>query len=935
MLKLTGMVVCAMMLSAVFSPSAPAATYYVDFADGDNTADGRSPETAWQHSPGDRNATDNPAEVGLEPGDTVLFKGGVVYHGSISIDVSGGPDNPITFDGNTGGTFGEGRAILDGGRVIEDWKRCESPDDAGGNPLWEDIFYADVDVDISSNFDHGQFVAHRDAPRDRQAPWQRLPLIDGEERLLPISQDPKPSDPFYPDLPGDFLESQHELEVSDESSILTDEENLDAEDEDYYDGKFIGVHGGNNHVYFALVEGFDPDEHRLYLPHFQPSTYRQTRYAFYNNVRLIDTPGEWSIKPLGDGRSRIHLLPERLEDGEPANVGFPVYGTGISVNNGASHLRIGGFLIQRFSGGAGGVVVRRNRPRARDIIIADCEVRFLSGNAGIGLHHSDDVHVENSYIHHCPGWTVGIYVNRVNDYSVRGNRLEKNSGSGIRHYEAKRGLVADNVILDHTGMHATAINLYAGCEDVVLARNVVRRSSSALTTGDVRRIHIINNIFTSGVGIWPHRYNEDIYFLNNYIVPSINISHRNARRLVFKNNILGRFDGYPPHESFTFSHNLYLESRRGLAEGEFIVGDEDEVVRDAEADDFRPVVAGPTLDMGTDVSDLYPREQFPDFDFGVDIAGNPRTYGETIDIGPYERAYERGELDDRAPIATGADAEPEDPIADYEPVPDGEHIIVRGIDFTDEGGGSVHVVDPEDQARYNHVRFWNEEGHWLAYRMEVPQDGEYQLRLRYAADFEAPRRIEVNDEVIVDEITLADTGGWGTFSTVDIDTPLPLEAGGNTIRLISLGGHGCNLDMVELLRDGEELAAVSAGDFDEEGGGEVQVVPAPHHGLFSHWNDRGHWLEWTVDDAEEGLYKVVLRYATLATSPRDLQVNGEVAEGLERFTLDRTGGWRETAEAALPAPIALQDGRNTLRMTSLSGAGLNIDEIRLLPVQQR
>ena len=58
-------------------------------------------------------------------------------------------------------------------------------------------------------------------------------------------------------------------------------------------------------------------------------------------------------------------------------------------------------------------------------------VRFMSGSSGISLSHCDDVVVENCQVHHCPGWTVGIYVNRVTGYVLRGNRVDYNSGSGI------------------------------------------------------------------------------------------------------------------------------------------------------------------------------------------------------------------------------------------------------------------------------------------------------------------------------------------------------------------------------------------------------------------------------------------------------------------------------------------------------------------------
>ena len=928
-------------LAAVFLVGGMAAawganTYYVDYAGGDDGHDGLDPDRAFQHAPVDPQATGQAAEVDLEPGDVLRFRGGVAYRGSLVLTVSGEEGNPIVLDGNTAGDFGEGRAILDGGQVIEGWQPAASAAEVGGNPNWERIFYADIEVDISSQMGHGQFVNHRTPPRNREAPWQRVLLFDGEDGLLPISQSPKPSDRFFPDHTPDFYVSPHELDVrpDEKKSLLTDEERLTAEAADAYTGRFIGVHGGNNHVYFAVVRGYDPETHTLTLPHFKPDTYGVTRYAFYNAVDLIDQPGEWAIRPIGNGRSRVYFWPERLVDGRPDNIAFPVFGGAVKIQSAASHLKVQNFLIQRYAGS--GIGIARTKARSQDIAIADCEIRFLSGGGGVMLNHCDDIHIRNAYIHHNPGWTVGIYINRVNDFEVRDNRLVKNAGSGIRHYEAKRGILADNVVLDHTGMHAGGMNLYAFSEDLLLARNVVHDSNIALTMGNVRRIHLVNNILTANgtaIGIWPHRYNEDIHFLNNYIYPGINITHKNAKRLVFKNNVIGRLDGFPPNKTFTMSHNLYLQPKQSLTEGEFIVEDVDRIARDAPSDDFRPVPASPTIDMGTDVRDDYPRDVFPTFDFDVDFAGNPRLHGEAIDIGPYEREYEPGELDKRGAIATGADAEPAKPIDNYSAVPGAEPVIVHALDYTDEGEGSVRKVPSHDQARFNHVRFWNAKGHWLAYRVEVPEAGEYRLRLRYAADFDAPRKIEVNGEAVVEETTLAKTGGWGTFRSVEIDTPLPLEAGTNTLRLVSLGGRGCNLDMLELMRGDESVVSVSAGDFDKQGGGEVDVVPAPHHGLFSHWNAADHWLEWTVDVEDAGLYKIVVRYATLATSPRSVHVNGEPVEGLESFILERTPGWRHCAEAALPAPVKLAAGRNVIRITSLGGAGLNLDELRFIPVE--
>ncbi|MEX1118973.1 MAG: right-handed parallel beta-helix repeat-containing protein, partial [Terrimicrobiaceae bacterium] len=147
---------------------------------------------------------------------------------------------------------------------------------------------------------------------------------------------------------------------------------------------------------------------------------------------------------------------------------FPLW---FALFDAPSHLRVQGLLIQRFAGGAGGISVTRNEPGSNHITISNNEIRFVSGHAGAGLNFCDNVTVENCYIHHCPAWTTAVFISRVNDFVVRNCRLDKNSGSGVRHYEAKRGKIHDNVILNHYGMHSSTINVYEGCEDITIERN--------------------------------------------------------------------------------------------------------------------------------------------------------------------------------------------------------------------------------------------------------------------------------------------------------------------------------------------------------------------------------------------------------------------------------------------------------------------------------
>lgn len=598
-----------------------AASYHVDYAAGVDTADGLTPQTAWKHSPGDAKAQGKAAAAALVAGDIIRFKGGVTYQGSLKLVVSGAAGQPITLDGNLDGTYGKGPAVIDGGQILSGWKKFSAASEVQDHPRWKDLFYVDVPLDIGSNFTHGSVVSHRQEKRDRQAPWQRIILIDGDSHLLPIAQLPKPKDNFYPDLPGGFFKSSNRLETKDGLSAVVDPANLTATDPGYYNGMFLGVHGGNNHVYFAAVAGFEPAANRLTFAQFKPTTYPNTSWALFNAPRLISEPGEWCIAPVGDKLFRITLLPERLVDGQPANIGFPELLTGISIEEGASHIAIRGFLIQRFSGGGGAVSVARAGKRSSGITVTDCEIRFISGNAGIGPNYCDDILVENCYIHHCPSWTTAIFLSRVNRYAVRDCHLVKNSGSGIRHYESKQGEIKGNAILDHYGMHSSAVNFYEGCADIVLEGNYIQNTMTI--NRNAERIVLRNNVMDGEghaavtVGLWTSgtvggRAIKDLEFSNNtFINTNHNTDYATAifgqrgkgasppAGLVVKNNILDRLTDLPG----TFAGNIFLRETDGkfLGENGVVVADKATLFLDPAKGDFRRKPGGPNMGAGANV----------------------------------------------------------------------------------------------------------------------------------------------------------------------------------------------------------------------------------------------------------------------------------------------------------------------------------------------
>ncbi|WP_338693278.1 right-handed parallel beta-helix repeat-containing protein [Streptomyces sp. Q6] len=79
----------------------PAHTYYVA-ADGDDTADGTAPDSAWR-------TLDRADRTKLRPGDRLLLEGGARFRGTVTVgrDEAGDPGRPVVI-----GSFGSGRAVV-------------------------------------------------------------------------------------------------------------------------------------------------------------------------------------------------------------------------------------------------------------------------------------------------------------------------------------------------------------------------------------------------------------------------------------------------------------------------------------------------------------------------------------------------------------------------------------------------------------------------------------------------------------------------------------------------------------------------------------------------------------------------------------------------------------------------------------------------------
>jgi len=106
---------------------------YIDFDGGRDTNDGLRKQTPWKHHPWDANATANAKACrGVH---TYVFKGGVVYRGTLRAKTSGQPDNPIRLTRDP--SWGKGPAVLCGSERIRGWTRgAKRPDIPERRRVW-------------------------------------------------------------------------------------------------------------------------------------------------------------------------------------------------------------------------------------------------------------------------------------------------------------------------------------------------------------------------------------------------------------------------------------------------------------------------------------------------------------------------------------------------------------------------------------------------------------------------------------------------------------------------------------------------------------------------------------------------------------------------------------------------------------------------------
>ncbi|RFA29343.1 hypothetical protein CAI21_09745 [Alkalilimnicola ehrlichii] len=562
--------------------------YYVDYDGGSDANDGTSPESAWKHSPRDPNATGKPAEVRLKPGDGVIFKGGVVYRGSIAIRDSGTASAPVVFDG-TGREFGQGSAIIDGSEFLTGWQ-CSGE------------------------------ICHTILPDKLPEEWQgdvfALNLYT-ENRRMTLAQGPEPaSDYFVPYQLEDLVAVEgHQFDT-------TWVEDFDVLSEIFGEGNIGRAHvviwANDNRIVLAPIESYDARRGRIVFEdnraRYFPNNSR-TYYAIVNHQNVLSQPGEFVYDPE---TREVWVIP--FPNTDVNTITYSLRPVGIDVQ--ADHVVVQGFIAQKFVGARHqwhdgvGIRVYANGPlkvsERRGVLVQGNEVRFNSSRESYGAIYTRatrDLRILNNYVHHnFPN--RGIQATEGFGTEISGNHVSGGGHTGITFFRTENSIIAYNTVDAVTAVHANGISNYLSSHGNLILGNRVENGNIALTTKHSRNVTIAHNILTThdanegvnfAVADWGDkdedgRYPRNLRYYNNIILnygggQGLRVHDDSILGLEVKNNILSCLSA----SGGRFAYNKYISTwcnQHDLDKGS---GEERAELRDLfrnpEAGDYRPRAA--------------------------------------------------------------------------------------------------------------------------------------------------------------------------------------------------------------------------------------------------------------------------------------------------------------------------------------------------------
>jgi hypothetical protein len=456
--------------------------YYVDFASGDDANAGTSPSKPWKRAPGDTAATGVPASKALAPGDTVRFKAGVAYRGTIVPKSSGADSSPIIY---TGTGYGTGSAIWDGADPVISAVPCPSQSACGGATNWSSL----------------RLVTYKEPTIKNRALYDALgPIYE--------AQSPLPADPFW----DDDLDSFAVTPASAAAAIAGGRIDNAA---------LAAAAAGQKNVRVAIwVQGNAVIERpvlsvsgsSVYFDGtgVKPYTDRDGRAAIVGSVKSVTRPGTYAV--IGAGQAVVY---PRSGGGGQYYVGTGRYAFEL---RGQSNITIHGFEFARQTASIGstreGVGVANYGGRVRNIRIEQNLFRGASMQNGYGmvmLNNVDGLTVRDNRLVDIQSGS-GLRFGGVTGLLVERNRMQRVGRTGIYLGGASNAIVRSNVMSNMFGVHGNGMSFYQANSNVEVSSNCVYNTTRPMTFHGDKNPSAVNDLrFTGNIFITSPNGTSAIY----------------------------------------------------------------------------------------------------------------------------------------------------------------------------------------------------------------------------------------------------------------------------------------------------------------------------------------------------------------------------------------------------------------------------------------
>ena len=236
---------------------------------------------------------------------------------------------------------------------------------------------------------------------------------------------------------------------------------------------------------------------------------------------------------------------------------------------------------------------------------------------------------------------------------------------------------------------------------------------------------------------------------------------------------------------------------------------------------------------------------------------------------------------------------------------------------------------------------WTDEGEWLTYDVDIPEDGTYQVVARVASNLDASHSLDVSIDGQSTTVDFGTTDGWQSWEDA-VGDELELTAGSHELRL-DMGGSGFNVNYIDLITpedirvEAEDYRddrfgfdqTFSDSNYENQGGGyrdrPVDIEPTSDisGGFNVGWIEAGEWITYEVDIPYDGNYQVVGRVASdIDTSHSlDISIDGQYTN----LGFGNTGGWQSWTDV-MGDELYLTAGTHEMRL-DMNTSGFNLNYI--------